>query len=657
MYMNYALILILVAIIIYLTYIYSKLSAKYNLFKKASEALGISLFTASYPSKNYESFNNLGLVEINQDLLQTDNVLYVFQPKLCVKALLQNRQAYIGSLVLENLAHYKILDSLPFIAYIIDAEENVIFANKLYRPNLCFNAQEVKLGYGKRIIDGHWQYFELHVVTLDSQNKLLCAFDCTKQKMLEQDLYQIKKGYKQNLDFIPIAISIFDNNHNLIFANEAFLQLFGLEENFIQKLPSHNAILEKLRSLDKLPIVSNWHEWRRELFKVYLKVEPQQDKWFLPDGRTLRVIAHPQPQGGVCWIYENLTPLLEVQLRYNNLIARQGDILDNLLEGIALFASNGKIILSNPAFTNLWGVGPEAAIEGTHINILVQNFISLIKSQSLAELNELPGYIAGISTSRTLKKGQLELKTGAILEYILSPMLSGQIMLIFADITAKMFVLKNLEQQNEALLLSDKLRNGFVRNISYDLLTPLTTIDGFTQLMLANKNLAIDARTKSYLQDIASESQRLNNMIQDMIDLASLNAGIMQLTIEQFNLKNLISEIYTDVETILLANNIGFKVNSKLDDHNFYGDKKRLKQLIVNILSYYALHTIHNDAIIFEITKDNKQLTLKFMAPIVLHEEKGQIALPLARSICNLWGGSFELNADKIICCLSALKS
>ena len=86
------------------------------------------------------------------------------------------------------------------------------------------------------------------------------------------------------------------------------------------------------------------------MLSAYHSVESQEHIWYLTDGRTLRVIVNPQPKGGVTWVFENLTEKLELQSRYNTLIKVQGQTLDHLAEGVAVFGSDGKIRLSNPAF-------------------------------------------------------------------------------------------------------------------------------------------------------------------------------------------------------------------------------------------------------------------------------------------------------------------
>src|SRR5690606_41817638 len=91
--------------------------------------------------------------------------------------------------------------------------------------------------------------------------------------------------------------------------------------------------------------------------------------WHLPDGRTLRVIASPQPKGGMTWVFESLTEKINLESRYNAIVQVQSETLDNLAEGVAVFGSDGRLRLSNPAFRRLWGITDKFIDGDVHITL------------------------------------------------------------------------------------------------------------------------------------------------------------------------------------------------------------------------------------------------------------------------------------------------
>ena len=85
-------------------------------------------------------------------------------------------------------------------------------------------------------------------------------------------------------------------------------------------------------------------------------MEAKEQTWHLPDGRTLRVVTTPNPDGGVTYLFNDVTERLDLDRRFEELIRVQGETLDNLAEGVAVFASNGRLRLSNAAFARMWAL-------------------------------------------------------------------------------------------------------------------------------------------------------------------------------------------------------------------------------------------------------------------------------------------------------------
>ena len=79
--------------------------------------------------------------------------------------------------------------------------------------------------------------------------------------------------------------------------------------------PEESEILDRLRAERKLPEQSNYRDWRSKHLAAYLSAAPREDLWHLPDGRTLRVVAVPNSDGGMSYIYENVTEQISLESR------------------------------------------------------------------------------------------------------------------------------------------------------------------------------------------------------------------------------------------------------------------------------------------------------------------------------------------------------
>ena len=113
-------------------------------------------------------------------------------------------------------------------------------------------------------------------------------------------------------------------------------------------------MLDRLRAFRKLPEQADFRKWKAELHDAYRAIEPRQHEWYLPDGRTLRVVTTPNPEGGVTYLFDDVTERLKLVRRYEALIGVQGETLEALNEGVAVFGSDGRLDLYNPAFARLW---------------------------------------------------------------------------------------------------------------------------------------------------------------------------------------------------------------------------------------------------------------------------------------------------------------
>ena len=88
----------------------------------------------------------------------------------------------------------------------------------------------------------------------------------------------------------------------------------------------------RLRAARRLPEQQDFRQWRTQLHEAYPATETRQHEWHLPDGRTLRVVTTPNPEGGVTYLFDDVTERLDLERRFDALIRVQGETLDNLGE-------------------------------------------------------------------------------------------------------------------------------------------------------------------------------------------------------------------------------------------------------------------------------------------------------------------------------------
>lgn len=481
--------------------------------------------------------------------------------------------------------------------------DNTSFFNEATRARLA-DSKPLFKGPAYAIAQGERRLFDVTQITTD-KGEATFAHDVSALENLSDEMKRMMRAHSETLDQISTAVAIFGADQKLKFANQAFAMLWPLDTVFLESEPSHTLLLDRLREEGIIAEKPDWRGWKDELFSAYRSGEPSQQIWNLPDGRTLRVLASPHPQGGVTWLFENLTEKINLERRYNTLIEMQGETLDHLSEGVAVFGPDGRVRLSNPALARLWSLPQELMVEGTHIAKLQAECAPQTKSDAWSTFS---AFITGFTETRDAIFGRMDLLNGIVLDYALVPLPNSQTMMTFVNVTDTVNVTRALQEKNEALTSADRLRSEFVRHVSYELRTPLTNIMGFSDVLRNELYGPLNPRQHEYLEHISTESDALLNIVNDILDLAKLDAGIMELDIQQVDIADAMN--YATERTKERLGERPVIIEEKIDPGltAFSADPLRLRQIFVSVLSNAANFAPDHSVIEFVAQKQGNEV-------------------------------------------------
>lgn len=420
------------------------------------------------------------------------------------------------------------------------------------------------------------------------------AVDRSEIETIRAEYERMVRSHADTLDQLTTAVAIFDEHEKLRFFNQAFQKLWELDHAFLASAPDNALLIDRLRSEGKIAEQPEWRRWKETLLSAYRSVESQLHWWHLPDGRTIRVIANPQPKGGVTWVFENLTEKMDLESRYATAVRVQGETLDNLAEGVAVFGPDGRIRLSNPAFNAAWDLSDDLVVQNTHISDLRAHCDPLAKDSPWADF---VASVTGFDEERRDRHGQTEMVDGKVLRYGVVNLPNGQVMITFVDVTDGVNVERALKDKNEALEQADQLKNDFVQHVSYELRSPLTNIIGFTELLSLPATGPLQPRQREYLDHIGTSSSVLLTIVNDILDLATVDAGIMELDIAEVDVGKTIAAAAELIADRLQEHSIALKVETAFAPATMLGDEIRIRQILYNLLSNAANYAPEGGAI------------------------------------------------------------
>jgi signal transduction histidine kinase len=409
------------------------------------------------------------------------------------------------------------------------------------------------------------------------------ALDKSDVDDVTRRLKETNEGHAKMLDQLATAVATFDRSQKLVFHNSSFRQLWKLEESFLESGPSNAELLDAMREGKLLPDHPDWRKWRDSQLDIYQAIEPNEEWWHLLDGQTIRVVMNPRNEGGSTWIFENVTERLALESNYNSLIQVQGETLDHLTEAVAVFGSNGKLRLYNPTLETLWNASGMEVDEGLHIVKIIEAWTASIANPEA--LQQILGKITGLDDTRSDLEGRLTLQNGCSYEYRLVPLPDGQSMLTLSDVTANVNIEKALNERAEALEASDLLKSKFIQHVSYELRAPLTNIAGFGEMLSTPEIGAMNEKQAEYLSHINTSADELRAIVDDILDLASIDAGSMTLDFEQFDLRRNVAGIFADFEAICQEKDIRTHVEIDKDIELITADPMRITQILSNLVS------------------------------------------------------------------------
>ncbi|MBI3498462.1 MAG: PAS-domain containing protein [Proteobacteria bacterium] len=434
---------------------------------------------------------------------------------------------------------------------------------------------------------------ESHSVVVRGQRRLL---DVTEQPMAggelagyaedvtvvaetQDELARHVAAHGEVLQRLATALAIYGKDKRLKFYNAAYVRLWRHDPRWLKGEPSLAEEIEVLRERRRLPEYSDFAQHKQQRLNLFTQlIEPVEELMHLPDGTTLMMTVAPHPFGGLVFTYEDVTDRLALESSYNTLIAVQRETLDNLNEAIAVFGSDGRLRLTNPAFAQLWSLPPLLA-PGTHVN-------DLARRMGLALAGADPGDLAADpEAAREPSGARIERQDGRVVDYGRVPLPDGATLMIYQDVTDTTRVERALRERNAALETADRLKSEFMANVSYELRTPLNAIIGFSELLTHQLFGPLNERQLEYTQAIVSSSSALVTLINDILDLASIEAGYMTLELNPVEIRPLLVGLASLVQERARNRELVVAVECGDDIGSLRADERRLKQALFNLLS------------------------------------------------------------------------
>ncbi len=515
------------------------------------------------------------------------------------------------------------------------------------------------------VVEGQRRVFQVMETPLLSEDESAgFAIDISDAEELRRELRRHIRANNEVLQHMSTAVGIYDREKRLIFANRAFTQFWGLEEEFVGHQPTLGEVMDRLHQNRKLPEQVEYRQFRRnrEAFFSTL-LEPFEDLYQLPDERMVRETITRHSFGGLLFMVEDATDRIVLERTLNTLIAVQRATLDNLHEAVAVFGPDGRLNLTNFGYRQMLGITEEVTEKQPHVRELLDRVIDLWEEPGV--YTEMRESLIASATEMRAGNGRMELPDGRIVDYAATGLPDPRTLFTYIDVTDSLRIERALRERNEALVAADLIKSEFLENMSYELRTPLNTILGFAEILHNDYFGTLNERQREYSSGILEASGQFLSMINDMLDLASIQAGHLHVDMEPFRIADAIDSVLEKYRDRAQRRQIRLRVDIAQALSEMVSDQRRVEQILGNLISNAVKFTPPGGEVVITASKveDTVELSVEDNGIGIPEEEQERVfetfrtsdrhtrrgaglGLALVRSLMELMGGSVVLRSE-----------
>jgi signal transduction histidine kinase len=166
-----------------------------------------------------------------------------------------------------------------------------------------------------------------------------------------------------------------------------------------------------------------------------------------------------------------------------------------------------------------------------------------------------------------------------------------------------------LAQANMALYESNRLKSDFLATMSHELRTPLNSILGFSEVLLSSDQLS--EKQQRWVRNVQSSGERLLNLINDILDLAKIEAGKMQVRLAEFSIYDVCEGLLAMFRPLAEKKNIELRGQLEPGIPELRQDVGKLQQILSNLLSNAIKFTPEGGRVLLQVEGDPQSVLIK----------------------------------------------
>lgn len=407
--------------------------------------------------------------------------------------------------------------------------------------------------------------------------------DITERKKVEEYLRESEERFRKVFEESPFGMVMTGKEQGIIKANSAFCNMIGYKEDELNGLTFRDFTHPDYISKDELSIM----KLIAEEFPIYHteKKYIRKDGFVIWGSTTISLIRNKNSEVQLFLaMVEDITSRKIAEAEVERSFSLLKATLESTADGILVVDNTGKILQHNQKFAEMWRIPP--GVLKTMDDDVAINFV-------LTQLKYPDKFIRKVkqlySDNEAITNDMLEFIDGRVFERYSQPQkLGGKTVgrvWSFRDITERMKAESDLIAAKEKAEESDRLKTAFLHNVSHEIRTPMNAILGFSALL--NEPGVTESDRKQFTDVIFQSGNQLLSIINDIVDLASIESGQVKLNLKVINLNTTLIRINEQFSYKEIPRKITLSLSTALTekDAEIVTDGTKLVQIISNLVN------------------------------------------------------------------------
>jgi PAS domain S-box-containing protein len=345
------------------------------------------------------------------------------------------------------------------------------------------------------------------------------------------------------------------------------------------------------------PSLATWHELLSRLSDMYYETDQDRDEL----ERSIESSSRDMQR-----LYQELKQRAEIERVEQDAILRA--TLESAIEGILVVDNEHGVIAVNRRFAEMARI-PEEELATRDRRVLIRRALQKVK---MAEI--ITGRIDELYENDATMRDEVELVDGSVMDWFSAPVRTpdgqkvGRVAFV-RDVTAERHAQQQLEQARETAETASQAKSQFLASMSHELRTPLTAVIGLSDLLLLERD-PLNDRQREYLNGIASSGRHLLALVNDVLDLAKIEAGKQVLLLESVPIHDAIEEGMTAILPLASTRGVILEPATIVAVPNVRADRVRLRQILYNLISNAVKFTDRGGMVRIRARRDDDRVSI-----------------------------------------------